>query len=50
VILEAANYDPLRAQEIEERVDAEWWSRWLTDRNERIGAANKERKKHASKK
>jgi len=40
VILEAANYDPLRAQEIEERVNAQWWSRWLADRTERVNAAN----------
>jgi len=40
LILEAANYDPLRAQEIEERVNAQWWSRWLADRTERVNAAN----------
>lgn len=27
-ILLAANGDPLRAQEIEERVTEEWWERW----------------------
>ena len=46
MILEAANYDPLRAQEIEERVNAQWWSRWLADRTERVNAANQKAGKH----
>jgi hypothetical protein len=47
VILEAAGYDPLRAQEMEEKLSREWWERWLADRNERVNADNQRRKKHA---
>jgi len=45
VILEAAGYDPLRAQEMEAQLSEEWWMRWLEDRNERVKAAN-QRSKH----
>jgi len=45
VILEAAGYDPLRAQELEASVTEEWWERWLMDRNERVNAANQRSKK-----
>jgi len=35
-LLEAANYDPLRAMEIEEGISEEWWTRWFYDREMRI--------------
>lgn len=38
-MLEAAGFDPLRAQEIEAGVSAYWWERYLVDRNERMKAA-----------
>jgi len=44
LILEAAGYDPLRAMEIEERIDQEWWQRWLVDRDARVSAQNKDKK------
>jgi len=34
MILEAADHDPLRAQEIEDQVTARWWHRWLAWREE----------------
>jgi hypothetical protein len=45
IILEAAHGDPLRAQEIEESVSAEWWHRWLADRNTRAEVQASEKKK-----
>jgi len=30
--------------EIEERVNQEWWQRWLADRDARVSAQNKDRK------
>jgi len=45
MILEAAGYDPLRAQEMETQLSEEWWERWLADRNERVNAANQRSKK-----
>jgi len=44
MLLEMANYDALRAQEIEGKLTQEWWERWLLDRKERINAANHRRK------
>jgi hypothetical protein len=43
LILEAANYDPLRAQEIEKELSFEWWDRWLLDRKARIKAREAKR-------
>ncbi|MFA5457715.1 MAG: hypothetical protein WC261_08815, partial [Synergistaceae bacterium] len=45
VVLEAAGYDPLRAQEMEEKLTEIWWERWLVDRNERVFRDN-QRSKH----
>jgi len=45
VVLEAAGYDPLRAQEMEEKLTEVWWERWLIDRNERVFRDN-QRSKH----
>ena len=33
LILEAANGDPLRAQEIEVNISQEWWERWMANRD-----------------
>ena len=41
-ILEAAQFDPLRAQEIEERINQIWWERYLTHRAARSIADSKE--------
>jgi len=41
LILEAAGYDPLRAQEIEERLTQEWWDRWIVDRDVRVKQTRK---------
>jgi hypothetical protein len=38
LLLEAAGYDPLRAQEIDENITELWWERWLYDREQRIKA------------
>ena len=36
--MEAADGDPLRAQEMTERLEPEWWERWLMWRGERDAA------------
>jgi hypothetical protein len=38
MLLEAAKYDPLRAQELEERLGVLWYERWCADRDARIKA------------
>jgi len=38
LILEAAKQDPLRAQEIEEKVSRTWWVRWTVNRRARLAA------------
>jgi hypothetical protein len=43
LILEAAGYDPLRAQEIVEGVNQVWWERWMVDRRHRLEAEKKAR-------
>jgi len=40
LILEAANNDPLRAMEIEEKVTAEWWAYWQTFKKELAEASH----------
>jgi len=45
MILEAAGYDPLRAQEMEAQLSEVWWERWMADRNERVYASNNRSKK-----
>lgn len=42
-ILSAANGDPLRAMEIEERVSEEWWARWQAYSRAQAAAAKGER-------
>jgi hypothetical protein len=42
LILEAAGWDPLRAQEIEKHLSQTWWARWLIEREQRIIKAKKE--------
>ena len=37
-ILEAANDDPLRAQELEESLREDWWYWWLLIRNAKMEA------------
>ena len=46
MLLEAADYDPLRAQQIENELTQEWWERWLVDREERVKAINHRSKKN----
>jgi hypothetical protein len=41
MLLEAADYDPLRAQEIEAQVSQVWWERWQVDREARLSAKAK---------
>jgi len=38
MILEAANYNPLLAQQMEEELTPVWWERYLLDRHWRIKA------------
>jgi hypothetical protein len=42
LILEAAGYDPLRAQEIEESVTQEWWERFRYEREQRLSKNGKQ--------
>jgi len=46
LILEAAGYDPLRAQEIEDNLTETWWNRWMYDREQRIKIEQAKRKTH----
>jgi len=46
MILEAANFDPLRAQEIENELSAEWFDRWLIARKARADAEKLKREAH----
>lgn len=45
VILDAAEGDPLRAQEMEERLSREWWERWMIYTREKARAAESHGKK-----
>lgn len=47
VILEAANRDPLRAQDIEERLSERWWKYWLESERIRIAYEQRRRKRLA---
>jgi len=38
LLLEMANYDPLRAQEIEEKLNRRWFEWWSVDRKARAKA------------
>lgn len=48
MVLEAAGGDPLRAQEMEERLSQLWWDRWMTNRKYRVQAEERERKRMAN--
>jgi len=41
LLLEAAEYDPLRAQQLENELSEIWWERWLYDREQRLKAQEK---------
>lgn len=45
LVLIAADGDPLRAQEIEDDLNAKWYYRWLTFREARSGARKLEENK-----
>lgn len=40
LMLEAANGDPLRAQQIEDELRRDWWYYWLTYAKEKSEAAS----------
>ncbi len=44
-ILEAAKYDPLRAQEIESGLSQVWWQRYQVYQHEAAKVANEQQKK-----
>jgi hypothetical protein len=46
MLLEMADYDPLRAQEIEAGLTQEWWVRWMVDRTERTRKKPPKGKQH----
>jgi len=46
VILNAADGDPLRAQEIESELNQYWWEHWLVYREEQGKAQAKMSEKH----
>ena len=41
MLLEMSNGDPLRAQEIEEKLSGDWFDRWVIWRNEKAEAETK---------
>ena len=48
MILEAANGDPLRAQEIDEKLGREWWEYYLVYSHEKTQAMNERMKENAN--
>ena len=46
-ILEAAGGDPLKAQEWEQNLSAEWWHYWVSYNNERAEAIREKAKQAA---
>jgi hypothetical protein len=45
IVLEAANNDPLRAQEIEANLSRDWWEKYLVYRQEQAEIAKAQERK-----